>query len=719
MTRLEVGPRGLVFLGDTADWTYFVVPSEVDGATFGGQLDQYERSDAPKVVMEFFANIATIEPYGPQDRRGPGLPQPGYDGDALLDVMLWPSPNDEEARRRIGDVEKVVQAFGGAVVTADSRPLTTMARVRIGSDGLDALLDTMAVERVRAPIAPYLEPSDWFHATSEDLVAPAPIDVIVGVIDDGVHSRHPLLVDLITSEFAVPEEHAWAEPGVHGSMVAGLAAYGDLEHALREGAAFPSPARLAIARVLEPVAGDLRSTRFPTEVPEHLVIEEAIRRLHGEGCRIINLSIADPESFSGPHASIWTETLDRLVRELDIVVVAAAGNRPIAPSGEIAPGVHVHASYPTYTLDPEARVAEPGIGANVIAVGSLAKSGASARIDGRSSPQDVAIAQPDEISPFSRTGPGMNGVYQLGAVKPEFVHHGGNVVWTSLGRTSVMDPGAGTVSTALTDTGRHFAVSSGTSFAAPRVARAAAEIAQHYPDASANLIRALLGVSAQVPGPAAAQFADSGERHRAFGYGMPDPRRARESDAARVVLTYEGEIETDTAVIHPIPIPPVFSTGKADRTITVSLAFDPPVRRQRREYTAGHLGIDFYRAMTADDVAAVVRKQEKTDKKPLPDDRRRIADRLRPGTQMSGASTLQVRQWHAPSANSLLPDDGDMYYLVIKHFVHDWAKRLGEPYETQRYALAVQLEDRSRVEVDLYSVVEAQVRAEEQARLRV
>ena len=185
------------------------------------------------------------------------------------------------------------------------------------------------------------------------------------------------------------------------------------------------------------------------------------------------------------------------------------------------------------------------------------------------------------------------------------------------------------------------------------------------------------------------------------------------------MLTYQGEIDADTAIIHPIPIPPPFATGKADRTITVSLAYDPPVRRQRREYTAGHLGIDFYRSMSLDDVAVIVRKQEGDHKESLPEDRRRIADRLRPGAQTSGASTLQVRRWHAPSANSLLPDDGDTYFLVIKHFAQDWAKRLAEPYESQRYALAIELEDRTRVDVDLYTTLEAQVRELEQARLRV
>jgi hypothetical protein len=423
-TRLQVEPRGLILLGDTADWTYFVVPVDAAATKLSEDLEQYEAGEGAKVLEEFFAGITGIEPYGPSDRRGVGLPHGVFDGEVVVDVLLWPSKDDQEASARLANVTAALSGGTGAVLTSDRRPLTTMARVRVNGEGLKSLLDLMVVERVRVPLAPFLEPSDWFNASADDLLPASPLDVTVGVIDDGVHAGHPLLADLVEHQFSVPEDHGWSEPSQHGSMVAGLAAFGDLEHALREHTTLPSPARLAIARVLEPDPTDPARTRFPTDQPEHVVIEEAVRQLHERGVRIINMSITDVDAYSGPHASIWTETLDRLARELDVVIIVAAGNRPLAPSGEVAPGVHVHSSYPT-VLDREARIAEPAIGANVVTVGSLARSPASAQHGGRSHPQDVAIADPDELSPFSRTGPGVNGTFQLGAIKPEFVHYGG------------------------------------------------------------------------------------------------------------------------------------------------------------------------------------------------------------------------------------------------------------------------------------------------------
>jgi len=669
----------LIFLGDTADWTYFVVPEDAPATRFSSDLDEYESGQGRPVIEDFFSTVESITPYGPQDRRGPGLPQSRFDGTIVVDAFLWPSPDQDEAGRRIGDVQRVLRELGGEVLATDTRPLTAMARMRVNSDALNGVLDLSAVERVRTPVAPFLEPSDWFHATPGDLTAGEPLDVVVGVIDDGVHLGHPLLTALVVHAESIPTAHQWADPGQHGSMVAGLAAYGDFEVALRDHAPLARPARLAVVRVLEPDGNSPLSTRFPTDTPLHVVMEQAIRSLHAQGVRIINISITDPDAYSGPHVSLWTETLDQLARDLKLVIVVAAGNRQLSPAGQVRPGVHAHTDYPTYVLDQEARIAEPAVGANVLTVGSLARSAGPASHGGRSRPENRAIAAEMQLSPFSRTGPGLDGTHQRGGVKPEFVHFGGNLVWTGLGQIADRDPGTSVVSTVLQQSGRLFAVGSGTSFAAPRVARAAAEVAHCYPAAGPNLIRALLGVSALVPPDARRQFPDGSDSHRAFGYGMPDPRRAVESDLNRVVLTWEGTIAVNTAVIHPVPVPMPFARGRADRTITSSIAFDPPVRRQRREYIAGHLAIDFYRAMTIDEVEEIVRRQEGDDRVPIPEDRRRIVGRLLPGPNICGGSTLQVRRWDAPAGNSLDPDDSDTYFLVVKHIGESWAGRLAKP----------------------------------------
>lgn len=85
--------------------------------------------------------------------------------------------------------------------------------------------------------------------------------------------------------------------------------------------------------------------------------------------------------------------------------------------------------------------------------------------------------------------------------------------------------------------------------------------------------------------------------------------RAISSGGTRATMTYDGEMPVDTIRIHPIPVPDLFRLGSgAERSITVTLAFDPPVRRQRREYIAASMQVDLYRNMDPDELASILRK---------------------------------------------------------------------------------------------------------------
>jgi hypothetical protein len=475
----------------------------------------------------------------------------------------------------------------------------------------------------------------------------------------------------------------------------------------------PVPCRIYSARVLQADEFDPQATSFPSDVPDHQVIEQAIRALHADGVRIFNLSVTDRDPFSGPHVSILTETIDRLARELDVVIVVAAGNRTVAATGELEDGKHVLHDYPLYILDDGARLAEPALAANALVVGSTARSSGAAHPGDRSHAADRAIAAVDELSPFSRTGPGVGG-----AIKPDVVASGGNWVWSGLGRVDGRNLGAGVVSVRPAVDGRLFGSGSGTSYAAPRVSHLAARILDRYTDASANLIRALIGLSAEHPAAAHAQLHDVDERLRAFGFGMPGALDAVDSDDERVVMLHEGELAVDTVAIHPLPFPEAFSRGRAERSISIALAFDPPVRRQRREYIAASMRLDLYRAIDLEALERVVRRQEKEDRTPMVGDRRRVTSKLKPGTERLLDSTLHVRRWRAAHANSLSPDDGDTYFLVVSHATAPWAGHLADAYEKQRYAIAVSLSDRERPEVNLYNLVQQQVRVPARVRVR-
>lgn len=703
LTESDLRNKGLQHLGESHDWDYFVLPEDEDATTFKEALRAYQLSEEGKSVFEL---IDDIEPYGPDDRRGPGVGE--YELHAfplLVDIHLWPAPSRPVAQERLDAARAVV---GGQELAADEQPAFLLMRASIDEITLDRLLGLAEVERVRVPPSPYLSPTDWIGPSALDSVEqPAARSGVVGMIDEGVQVGHQLLQDLVVS-FEVPADHAWAPPTQHGTMVAGLAAYGDFEGALRDGVPLPSPIRVIAARVVEDAAG-AGAARFPTAKPEHQVFEDAIRELARRGARVVNISLADQFRYAGPHVDHRTEMLDRLARELDIVIVTASGN----VGGIDLPEVErLHAGHPDHLLADECRVAEPAIAANCLTVGSIARSGQGAHPDGDTPPQLRAVAGADQVSPFSRSGPGIR---RKGSVKPDLVHYGGNLVSQAALSTRVLshtNAGDAAISLGFPDL---FLASSGTSFAAPRVARIAAVVRDEYPEASANLTRCLVGLAARVPMPhitrSNAKASEVAKHLRLVGYGLPDERRAVESLDNRAVMIFDGEIQTDTSVIHPIPMPEEFARGKSDRTIAVALAYDPPTRRFRREYLAARMRVDLYRAISVAELQAIMQKQAPgIDRLSLPSDRRRVKH-LKPSSDAVLRSTLQVRRWRASAATSLDPSDGDTYYLVVTHVSEPWASLAEQRYDRQRYGLAIELEDRGRQQINILDRIRDRTRA--------
>jgi len=568
---------------------------------------------------------------------------------------------------------------------------------------------------LRTPPVPFIDPSDWRHVTAAELTVDPQIGGIVGVLDDAPATGHPLLDGLVASVTEIgPAGYAWPAQGHHGSQVVGRVLFPQLHEELRAHASITAVGQVHVARVLEPSPHDPRDTRFPggdLGEPPHLVVERAVRLLQERhGVRVFNLSFGYRDAYVATHVSELTEVLDDLARELNVVIVVPTGNAPVDLHGRMVSGHHAHADYPGYLSDPAHRLAEPAPAALALTVGAVAHSDAPTE---RTPPRigDRAVAGVGDLAPFSRTGPGI-GPHAARCNKPDVVHEGGNWVLNDTGQIVQEDAGVAVISTALDASGRLFRACCGTSFAVPAVARCAADVLHAYPQASANLVRALVAISAQDP-PGAQLISDVVKRRRLYGAGVPASDRATSSGARRVTMTFDGNMAVDTVVIHPLPVPPAFATGKsATRRIAVSLAFDPPVRRQRREYLAGTMQVDLYRAIDADELAEIVARQGPDDPQPVIKDRRRVG-KLEPGVDSSRYATLQTRVW---TPKLLKVDDGDTYFLAVTHRSQTWARN--SDYEHQRYAVVVTLEDQSLVDVDLYASVTQQVRTAVRARIR-
>src|SRR5262249_45637243 len=140
--------------------------------------------------------------------------------------------------------------------------------------------------------------------------------------------NHPLLSPYIGHEESVLT--AVSDPADqhgHGTMVAGVAVFGDVR-ACYENGHFSSDITLFSARVLND------RNQFDDERLIITQMREAIQRFFKApyNCRVFNLSLGTP----GPalldvssKQTQWAECLDLLAREFKVLIVVSAGNRPI------------------------------------------------------------------------------------------------------------------------------------------------------------------------------------------------------------------------------------------------------------------------------------------------------------------------------------------------------------------------------------------------------
>jgi hypothetical protein len=299
-----------------------------------------------------------------------------------------------------------------------------------------------------------------------------------------------------------------------------------------------------------------------------------------EECRILNLSFGlDPhEGFLSVHAA----ELDALSREFGVLFVVSSGN------------VNLHLnhpdqrprSYPQYLLDKGCRVLSPAEALNVLTIGGITPD------------QDLFNPQPSRqvVAPKRSPAPfGCSGGIK-NVIKPELVEVAGNLAYDTLTKTWVdNEPGLRVVTTnPRFATGALLGFVHGTSFSAPRVAHLASRLIERYPDASPNLLRALLVQSARPP-EGVREWAKI-TAMRLCGFGLPNLDRALYCGPQRATLFHQGDIAPDEVKLFDIPVPEDFAKAKGRKTITITLAFDPPVSVVHRDRPAGvHLTWRFAR----------------------------------------------------------------------------------------------------------------------------
>ena len=427
---------------------------------------------------------------------------------------------------------------------------------------------------------------------------------IVGLVDSGISSAHPLVGPaVIATESLSPSIADGEDRCGHGTMVAGLILHGPLDRAIARGV-LPRP----ICRILSVAVLD-SNNQFPDADLWERDLVEAIEWCASQGASVINLSIGDSRNpLKSARQLSCAALVDELARRLDLVMIVAAGNSHPSDYLSSLEG-DVHETYPVELLEGEQNgITDPGTAALALTVGGLTFARAATGYSQRETVMRQPLGDPGWPSPITRRGPGIGG-----SVKPELVERAGTVGIEG-GRLVANDPEMAVISSQLSS-GRLLGHMVGTSMAAPLVTRIAAAVKARHPSFSANLVRALVLLSAQslefevlLEGAKPARLAQAARN--LAGFGQPAMSRAIESTSHRVVLVAEGSVAVNGVDIYELPFPASFSVSGGRRGIDVALSFDPRTRQSRLDYLSNRIDFAVIRGMSINEVIDVVAKIE-------------------------------------------------------------------------------------------------------------
>lgn len=677
----------------------------------------------------FFDAIESLRAFEAADRVTDGLRDAitGTSGDESLrlDIECWHPDDRDTAAAWLTDLTTAITVLEGQVVDRyvhDGAGLL-LARAYLRADAVEQLAELDFIARIDVLPRPALTLPQLYGDELKGLppAAPALPDApVVGIVDSGVRSAHPLLAGTVIAAdpIGIGIDEGEDQHG-HGTMVAALVAHGPVDAAIKRGLPLRALCRIVSARVLD------ASNQFPDEVLWERDLAEAIEWCVEQGASVINASLGDARSVLTTRRQMSAAAVvDELVRRHGITVVTCTGN--IAPSDYLGETDDAAArSYPEALLKaPNAGLIDPAPAMLALTVGAITTAAAAGGYLARESVVRVPMGEPGWPSPFTRTGPGL-----AGAVKPELVENGGTLAMES-GRLVDNDAELSVIS-ASASVDRLLAFDIGTSFAAPLVARVAAAVKARFPAFSSNLVRALvlssaesLGFGSELTAFHPSDVADA--VLKLSGYGRPSVARATESTSHRVVLVAEDSIAIDGVHIYELPVPESFRRSGGQRGVDVALAYDPRTRARRLDYLANRMEFQLLRGMSVDEIEDSFARLDPDDDvdieafgddddssgetdgtpgraPPTPSQLGSRVCRLLPSTRTRSAGTNQVGR--KTFSHRFDPGRHEPMHLVVRN-----TNRGDDPTTVQPYALAVVLW-RSDTRGELYAELEVRLEA--------
>lgn len=471
-------------------------------------------------------------------------PIPADDAD-FIEVWLSSDSEDVEVAFR-GLCERLeIPVENGSVTFPERRVLVVQAN-RAQLELLSTHSDAIAEYRKAKETAAYwlamenAEQADWVRELVNRLEVSPDTSTAVCILDTGVNWGHPLLDPVLAKDDCQAFDAAWgnADHHGHGTLMSGVAAFGDLRTALLSTGPVVLTHRLESVKILPP---GLREN--PKGLWGHVTsqaVSLAELRVHDRK-RIVCLAVTALDTRDRGRPSSWSGAVDSVSSGADDCVqrlfVISAGNIPEVancvpyPESQILESIH-----------------DPAQSWNALCVGAF--TGLERITDPRREEYDP-VAPAGGLSPFSSTSQTWEDKWPL---KPDVVMEGGNLAVDGTGFLDESDD------LCVLSTDRDFPrrLLNGfnmTSAAAAQAACWCARIQAAYPDFRPETIRALMVHSARWTDTMRRQFLPNGVRAsktdykrliRLCGWGVPDIDRALRTARNHLTLVVEAEMQPFT-----------------------------------------------------------------------------------------------------------------------------------------------------------------------------
>lgn len=504
----------------------------------------------------------------------------------------WLNVNTKENKEQ-EQIEVFLATLQNIGITAKQRSIVFPERaVLLINTNREQLVELMLQSDLLAEFRDGQEPAGFWvnesrfeqQAWVDDLLQRIQIvesNVKVCLLDTGVNNGHQLLQPLIDNNNTLSVDNAWgtndhANGAGHGTLMAGIAGYGQMERVLLTANVVQLTHKLCSVKILPNLGQNLKELWGD-------LTSQGIARAEIQNPNMVLvycMAVTSKEDTDRGRPSSWSGAVDNLAYgegENQRLIIVSAGNVADNDSWRDYPNSNFTTS-----------VQNPAQAWNALVAGAYT---AKILITDPIFQNHTPVANEGELSPYSSTSLVWERKW---AVKPDVVFEGGNLLKAPDNSITGHEDLELLSTSRQFNTGRHFDTIWATSAAAAQASWFAAKIAYEYSNAWAETVRGLVVHSANWNAAMLAQHnvqlgnrADFRNLLRTFGFGVPDLDRALYSQES--ALTYiaqetiqpynfkEDRSTAETNEIHffklPWPSDLLLSMGDTPVKLKVTLSY--------------------------------------------------------------------------------------------------------------------------------------------------